>query len=224
MTTAALVGGTLTITGTDKSESIDVRTDPKGHTVFVLQNGEAFAKFDQKAIGLIRVYGMGGDDKISVSGDLSANSIIDGGAGNDVLFVAASTKDDVAGFSSAILLGSEGDDILIGGEGRDILIGGQGNDMLHGGGNDDILIGGIVRFEDRKNDPLPQILKIWNSSVDYETRVKQLISGSEGTPALLKAMISTKGTDVLMGESGQDFFLVGDGFAKGDRSQGEEAM
>ncbi len=64
----------------------------------------------------------GGDDRISVTGNLAALAriTIDGGAGNDTI------------------LGGNGADLLLGGDGNDFVDGNQGNDVVFLGAGDDV--------------------------------------------------------------------------------------
>jgi len=66
----------------------------------------------------------GGDDKISISKDISVPVTMRGGTGSDSL------------------LGGRGPDKLLGGPGDDRLVGGWGGDLLAGGPGDDIQIAG----------------------------------------------------------------------------------
>lgn len=74
-----------------------------------------------------------------------------GGVGTVYLSDGSSRSVTLAGFETATLIGSAGDDTLsaasggsalIGGEGNDALAGGEGNDRLSGGNGDDTLAGG----------------------------------------------------------------------------------
>ena len=83
---------------------------------------------------LIRVFGQGGDDVISlneVSGALPAAKLF-GGAGNDVL---------TGGSGGDQLSGQTGNDTLLGRGGFDLLFGGSENDVMTGGDADDQAFG-----------------------------------------------------------------------------------
>ncbi|MBR0666616.1 calcium-binding protein [Roseomonas hellenica] len=84
----------------------------------------------------IQILGLGGEDVIDASG-LGANGpslVIDGGAGNDLMF---------GGGGADVVLGGDGDDVVLGGGGADVLLGGIGADVLDGQAGDDVLDGGI---------------------------------------------------------------------------------
>ncbi|WP_210530030.1 M10 family metallopeptidase C-terminal domain-containing protein [Rubellimicrobium arenae] len=77
--------------------------------------------------------------------------VVNGGAGDDLLYGHEAWGDEISGFGGQdtlvglrgddFLLGG-GDDFLLGGGGDDLLKGGRGDDILHGGRGADILIGG----------------------------------------------------------------------------------
>jgi pimeloyl-ACP methyl ester carboxylesterase/Ca2+-binding RTX toxin-like protein len=85
-------------------------------------------------VGLNVIYGLGGNDTISVqNSNVTTWAYIDGGPGNDVLY--GSSGND-------FILGGDGDDHIDGGAGDDYLYTGSGNDYVQGGyGNDTIYVG-----------------------------------------------------------------------------------
>lgn len=97
----------------------------------------------------------GGDDRVTVSADISIPVTIRGGAGDDFLLGGSGPDKLIGGEGNDQLVGGRGNDLLYGGEGRDVLIGGPGNDLLRGGYGEDTLIGGPgkdnVRQELRSN-------------------------------------------------------------------------
>src|SRR5262249_54481333 len=101
---ANLSGGVLTVNGSLDADTITVTKH--GHTLTVSANGEDIGTFDSKGVDTLRV---------------------DGGRGDDVIFIAPNVK------QNAILTGGLGDDTIFGGSGRSILIGGAGQDTLVGG-------------------------------------------------------------------------------------------
>jgi hypothetical protein len=79
---------------------------------------------------LIRVFGLGGDDVITLNeanGALPAATLF-GGGGNDTI---------TGGSGSDLLFGGPDNDSLLGKGGFDMLFGGSGNDTLTGGDADD---------------------------------------------------------------------------------------
>src|SRR5207244_7019680 len=137
---------------------------------FAAPGGAAFAH--------LLVYGYGGNDTIQLTGGLTAPAFLFGGDGNDTLDASGSTANNV-------LVGGAGADVLTGGSGRDLLIGGLGADTLRGGGGDDILIGGYTDY-DANLTARCAIMKEWGRTpgigADYNTRANNLTAGP-GRPA-----------------------------------------
>ena len=107
------------------------------------------------------VAGGGGDDSLTVSGDLDAAGVsqntifFSGGAGDDVadasglvspqrLVATGDAGNDTltGGLADDSLSGDGGNDILVGNGGNDVLLGGAGNDTLTGGAGNDEIDGG----------------------------------------------------------------------------------
>ena len=84
-------------------------------------------------IGHNVVYGLGGNDTISVSYD-SATTELYGGDGDDIITGSLWGADYIDG--------GPGNDIISGNWGNDILLGGDGNDRINGGAGDDIIYTG----------------------------------------------------------------------------------
>jgi Ca2+-binding RTX toxin-like protein len=106
-------------------------------------------------IGRAHVLGQGGNDTLVVDASMTAPTLVDGGAGND------------------LVLGGSGDDNLVGGTGRDTLRGGAGNDRLDGGDDDlnDRLEGGVgadVFIQHRKFFFLPEDTLVDKGAQDTE--------------------------------------------------------
>lgn len=85
------------------------------------------------------------DDTIRAGAGIS---LVDGGAGDDVIVPAAITAADPfpgelwLGVGSQTFEGGPGDDLVFGERGNDTLLGGTGDDRLYGGIGDDLLRGG----------------------------------------------------------------------------------
>lgn len=143
-----LFGGTnldiLEVLGTEQADEIRVRQVTSGS--FLLENlrpgsSEVLGTFAfslpadprDRDIELLRISGLGGNDRIAARGNFNVNQVqLDGGAGDDLL--EGSNGDD-------LLLGLAGRDTLIGNGGRDELHGGDGNDLLQGGNDSDAIYG-----------------------------------------------------------------------------------
>jgi hypothetical protein len=168
------------------------------------------------AFGHLIVYGYAGNDTIRLTGGLTVPALVFGGDGNDTLDVGGASANNV-------LVGGAGTDVLTGGGGRDLLIGGLGADTAHGGGGDDILIGGYTDF-DANVQALLAIVKEWGrTDATYTTRVNHLNGSLSGglnvvgtTRILLTAStVHTVGTvdddgaiDSLFGDAGTDWFFA----------------
>jgi Ca2+-binding RTX toxin-like protein len=110
------------------------------------------------------VIARGGNDQVSIAGNISTRGLIDGGAGGDDLS---------AGGGPTIILGGTGNDAIDGNSGRDVLIGGDGADRIVGNGNDDILIAGFTSF-DSDYSALNAILAEWSWGAAFATRQAHL--------------------------------------------------
>lgn len=176
----------------------------------------SYRTFDVESIEKIVILMGDGNDHVILAGNIVTNAFIDGGAGNDVL---------IGGRGADILSGGEGNDILIGGRGRDILIGGMGFDHLIGGSGDDLLIGGPTIFDvdddyldNGFDEPLVAISAEWNSSRDFNTRVKNLEDGSGSEDRFNGPYFLQRGVtvlddgvpDLMIGSSGRDWSLFFD--------------
>ncbi len=183
----------LVITGTPRSDRIQVNTQSSGNLVVRLNN-QTLGTFPVAGISLITVDGLAGNDDISIGQHIDIPAILNGGLGND------------------ILTGNAGNDLLIGGAGLDMLIGGAGNDRLFGGPDDDILVGGTTLF-DHNDDALKALLNEWTSGRPFDTRVNNLQFGIgdflDGSGVLLArgASVFNSGHDNLNGGSGDNLLF-----------------
>jgi Ca2+-binding RTX toxin-like protein len=160
--TAAVVEGSLQVTGTKRSDVIlvaasasdpnliEVRTGPGGGSV-----GGAFdrATFADAVV----IAGGKGNDVLTVDASVAISAVVSGGPGRDVLTGGGSADVLDGGPGNDRLAGGAGDDLLDGGPGRDALDGGAGNDSLSGGAGKDAVAGGEGDdlFDD---DRAPEIL------------------------------------------------------------------
>jgi Ca2+-binding RTX toxin-like protein len=211
----------LVITGTPKSDHIQVNTPSSGNLVVRLNN-QTFAPFPVNGISLIKVDGLAGNDNIFIGANIDIPAALNGGPGNDHL--SGGAGDDIlhGGGGNDILEGAGGNDILtgdasddrlIGGMGLDMLIGGAGNDRLLGGADDDILIGGTTPF-DHNDTALKMLLSEWTSGRPFDERVNNLRCGTgdflDGSGVILVwgATVFNAGHDSLNGGTGQNFILA----------------
>ena len=135
--------GVLSITGDNANNTIEVSRNAAGR---ILVNGGAVAiKGGTPTVantGLIRAYGLGGNDRITLNeanGALPRANLY-GGLGNDTL-TGGSGGDQLFGKTgNDTLLGKGGFDFLFGGDGADTLTGGDAHDRVFGEWGNDRLI------------------------------------------------------------------------------------
>jgi Ca2+-binding RTX toxin-like protein len=158
-TTATFSAGVLSVNGDAANNNITVSRDAAGR---ILVNGGAVAVAGGTPTvantSLIRVFGLGGNDVVTISetnGALPASNLF-GGAGTDVL---------TGGSGNDQLFGEAGNDTLLGKGGFDLLFGGNENDTISGGDADD------QAFGQSGNDRM-----IWNPGDDTD-----LNEGGAGT-------------------------------------------
>jgi VCBS repeat-containing protein len=140
--------------------------------------------------------GNGGNDRISISGNLNLDVEFYGGGGRDNL--AGGTGNDFldGGDSSDTILTGAGDNTALGGNGNDQLAGRNGSDTLIGQNGNDVLIGGSGR-DVLIGDDLNDALAIGRDH----------ITGGSGDDLL----VGGPGNDVLAGGFGNDVLIAGDG-------------
>jgi uncharacterized repeat protein (TIGR01451 family) len=206
-------GADLVVIGTAGNDAIDVLPSNAAGTqlevrVGGVSQGTAFAP-----TGHLLVYGMAGDDVIRLlpgtgafaGAKIAIRSVIDGGAGNNVIDASGSNAD-------AILIGGTGVNRLTGGSGSNILISGLGIATLHGGPGDDLLIGGSTAF-DANLTALVQLMDEFGNGTPLLTRFQHLtgtVPGGANAPFLLNSSTVHKGSaaDVLVGNAGHDWFFA----------------
>lgn len=190
----------LVITGTNGKDNIHIESEAehvekefKGQSfVQVFFNGEGGPKsrmvsFPIEDVGRIMVYGLDGNDILFVEHNISINTILDGGAGNDTL---------TGGVGDDVLLGQAGDDKLSGGKGRDVLVGGAGKDKLNGGDGEDYLYGGSSKYDNDQAE-LIEVIDEWSGNL---------------TPGFITELLDEAGLvddakDTLTGGGGNDVFV-----------------
>jgi len=157
--TSSFSAGVLTVNGDSLDNTITISRNAAGQ---ILVNGGAVSVIGGTPTvantSTIQVFGLGGNDTISLSevnGALPKANLF-GGAGNDVL---------TGGSGNDQLFGQAGNDTLLGKGGADFLFGGTENDTLTGGDADDQVFG------QSGNDRM-----IWNPGDDTD-----LNEGADGT-------------------------------------------
>lgn len=135
---SSLLGTTLVVSGSNKSDSINILR--RGKQILVLGAGVT-QRYPLSLVSSIVVDAHAGNDRVYVDPSLIAGVTIRGGAGNDTLFGAGGSDFIDGGAGNDILFGMAGNDLLLGGDGIDHLYGGRGNDTIKGGAGDDWLYG-----------------------------------------------------------------------------------
>jgi uncharacterized protein (TIGR03118 family) len=191
--------GNLVITGSRNDDHVLARLRPTTQEIIVQAGGRQIGTFDVADVETIQFDGLAGDDQFKVVGRISIPTIVDGGAGDDLLGGSR---------GSNILLGGAGADLLFGSLGGDLLIGGEGRDGLVGFGGSDLLIGGSTAHDDN-TAALLQILAAWTSADSYSLRVSKLRSGAGGLPILDAMTVLDDGArDILFGGTDLDWFFA----------------
>jgi Ca2+-binding RTX toxin-like protein len=128
--------GIVSVFGDNTANTITISRDVSGN---ILSNGVPITGATVANTALIRVFGIGGDDAITlneVNGALPA-AMLFGGAGVDSLSGGTGSDLIFGGIDNDTLLGRGGFDFLFGGGGSDILTGGDADDQVFGeAGND----------------------------------------------------------------------------------------
>ncbi len=186
-----LDGSVLRITGSDQHDVISVFA---GRRVLLVMGmiGDTPVRESFRVGNVQRIEAAlgGGDDLLSIAGNVRAAVLADGGEGNDTM---------IAGGGSAVLLGSGGNDRLIGGIRRDVIIGGAGQDQISGGGESDILIGGTTAYD---GDPaaLLAIQAQWNVRAPRASRIASL---RDGTGSVVQPLGISLQKDVTVLDDGE---------------------
>lgn len=115
----ALIGDTLTITGTPRPESILIGVAGRGGMLRVVVDGKVVGRFGP--VGRIAIDAGAGNDTVLVGPRVVAPAVIHGGPGNDHL---------QGGGGPDLVYGDDGDDVLVGSGGRDALVAGQGRNRV----------------------------------------------------------------------------------------------
>lgn len=194
---AAVTGADLVITGSRLDDEVFVKLSTSGNEVLVFSGSQSIGTFSVAGLSTIQFNGFAGNDSIVVSSNVTLATVLDGGAGNDLI---------VGGGGNNVLLGGPGTDFVFGRGGRDILIGGDGRDLLSGFAGDDILIGGRTAH-DGNTTALLQILGVWTNADSYEDRVAAIKAGTGGVPKLDATTVFDDAVfDLMFGLAGRDWF------------------
>ena len=147
---AAVVRGTLVVTGTPSANRIALRlsrTLPKRLQVDFGDNGSTDRSFALGSFAAIDVEAGGGNDRIRIdnrngSFTKSKQTRINGGSGNDNLIGGDGRETLIGGDGNDVVDGNGGADVVSLGNGNDTLTwdAGDGSDVMRGGGGTDTLV------------------------------------------------------------------------------------
>lgn len=148
------------------------------------------------------LYGLGGDDKLTVRD--GENGWAWGGTGNDTI---------KGGDDGDHLFGGWGDDQISGKEGQDLIKGGLGDDTLDGGDEDDIVIGGVGNDTIKGGDGGDVLEGNDGSDTLNGGSGEDFLSGGEGDDSIEggggdDVLIGWWGDDTLRGGGGKDDFHI----------------
>jgi Ca2+-binding RTX toxin-like protein len=165
LSAASLRHGVLTVTGTDRPDTINVKNVSRANAaekVVVSVNGRS-QSFRASSVKSLNITTRKGNDLIDVARNVDARTRIDAGAGDDEISVAEFDDLDgeeffwddeeleLADEQTVTVLGGKGDDYITctlatliadGGWGDDCIFSGGGDDCLDGGDGDDQIDGG----------------------------------------------------------------------------------
>ncbi|MDP6466202.1 MAG: hypothetical protein QF918_00575, partial [Pirellulaceae bacterium] len=210
------IGGSLAliVTGTDCGEAIVVGDDEGGASsdakaIFIgAVNGTINGASDLTASGVhyrtaiidavfglpsisrVEVNGRAGDDVIRVKADITQQSVLRGGPGNDNIR---------AGSGRGTIFGETGHDLLVGGVADDVFNGGDGHDRIYGGAGADRAFGGNGNDWIAGGDDSDPLLRGGNGN--------DVISGGAGRDRLL----GDSGFDTLYRDAFDLLVSVGSG-------------
>ncbi len=210
------IGGSLAliVIGTDCGETIVVGDDEGGASsdakaiFFGAVNGTINAASDLTASGVhyrtaiinavfglpsisrVEVNGRAGDDVIRVKADITQQSVLRGGPGNDNIR---------AGSGRGTIFGETGHDLLVGGVADDVFNGGDGHDRIYGGAGADRAFGGNGNDWIAGGDDSDPLLRGGNGN--------DVISGGAGRDRLL----GDSGFDTLYRDAFDLLVSVGSG-------------
>ncbi|MFT5524301.1 MAG: VCBS repeat-containing protein [Pirellulaceae bacterium] len=203
--------GDLFISMTDGPDRL-VLSNGGGNRVLTRINNQFFGPF--AVTGTIVAYGQGGNDTMSISGNLSQCGELHGGDGRDYIAGGVCSDTLFGDAGNDTLLTGEGDNTVYGGSGSDrisarsgddTLVGQDGNDYLIGGSGSDVLIG----------DDLNDSLAIGNDQI-VGGNGPDLLVGGFGNDILFggagnDVLIGNEGNDLLRGDRGEDLLIGGEG-------------
>jgi uncharacterized repeat protein (TIGR01451 family) len=211
----------LLITGSNKNDVIVVEPQPKSHGIMrVVQNKHVIVTFISTDVQRIVIFGLGGNDVITINPTLNQPSIVFGGSGNDVITTSNGDSLVDGGDGNDTIVGRGGNDQITGGNGNDVIVGGSGNDALCGDAGNDVIHGNNgddTLFGEEGNDKL------------FGDAGNDLVIGGDGNDFLFGGigddqLFGQAGNDQLFGDPGNDIVVGGDGNDKLFGSTGRDIL
>jgi len=202
MLAANLMNGSLSIFGTKLSDNIQVQVATSGPHAGELQvdvNGQQ-SFFTVAQVNSIKIFGLGGNDQITVNDNVTigatisggkGNDNIKGGGGNDIVHGDAGIDTIDGSLGNDTIDGDAGDDTIDGGDGNDNCHGDAGNDTINGDNGDDSISG------DKGNDTI------------HGDTGNDSIHGNQGNDSIWggdddDTIDGDQGSDTVDGEGGND--------------------
>ncbi len=176
--TASLLGGVLTVTGTPDRDNVHVSLDAASGQLVVRSFADVVGRFDSAAVASIAISTGAGDDIVLIDKAITQPANIDGGSGRN------------------ILTGGGGVTNLLGGSGPDKLIAGPGATTLDGDGGANLLFDvkpidtPIIGPMDRVSYALPVVIDpVVAPSILTTSQVDQLLQRASAATASTDAII-----------------------------------
>jgi Ca2+-binding RTX toxin-like protein len=122
---ATLSHGVLSVVGSQRNDTIDVRIE--GSSIIVFENAVA-SRFSASGVKRIVINSRRGDDFVT-NGAGAIPAWIDGGPGNDVISGGLGNDTLIGGPGNDTMYGQGGNDVFLGNDGyADVIVGGRGDD------------------------------------------------------------------------------------------------
>lgn len=200
-----------------RQDDLNLNWNPAGEEVFA-DTGNKFAAHifgaksnpdNPNSSGAQLMRGSAGDD------------VIDGNSGNDTIFGGLGNDLIAGGIDNDVLHGGRGHDMIWGGDGNDFLYPGSGNDYVNAGRGNDTIISGLGNSTldgGRGHDKVFVFSGINTIHGDLDSDLlvggfqADIIDGGDGNDVLRgDADGLLGGSDTLIGGSGDDFLMGGQG-------------
>lgn len=206
--TVTQVGNDVVVNSGDSGDIVDISIDPATGETLVVINGEEFRYPPGRTV---TINTGGGNDSITIAGDVPNRIRIVAGDGDDTmtadesgnhLEVFANDGNDTVTTGSGwdYVSGGTGHDYIDTGDGDDLVSGGAGKDVLYGMGGDDVLIGGSGQdyLEGARGDDV--VLGMDGNDIVSGGRGNDVAVGGAGDDVLYSGL----GNDTLDGGTGTD--------------------